>query len=98
MKFRKPFSPITRKITPARYRAIAAAILITLFSLGLESICFAPIILTPIQLMLYTSGRFRFFYDSKFSGNRLHLAGHDEGDARPHQVRDRGHRRDRAGP
>jgi hypothetical protein len=31
MKFRKPFNPITRKITPARYRAITAAILITRF-------------------------------------------------------------------
>src|SRR6266403_446561 len=29
MKFRKPFSPMTRKITPARYRAITVAILIT---------------------------------------------------------------------
>src|SRR5882762_10075922 len=32
MKFRKPFSPKTRKITPARYRAITKAILITGFS------------------------------------------------------------------
>src|SRR6202165_1406587 len=32
MKFRKPFSPKTRKITPARYRAITEAILITGFS------------------------------------------------------------------
>jgi hypothetical protein len=29
MKCRKPFSPITRKITPARYRAITEAVLIT---------------------------------------------------------------------
>src|SRR6202171_1878439 len=28
MKFRKPFSPITRKITPVRYRAITEAVLI----------------------------------------------------------------------
>jgi hypothetical protein len=32
MKFRKPFSPITRKITPARYRAITEMVLITIFS------------------------------------------------------------------
>src|SRR6202046_2600111 len=32
MKFRKPFRPKTRKITPARYRAIAEAVLITRFS------------------------------------------------------------------
>jgi hypothetical protein len=35
MKFRKPFSPKTRKITPARYRAIAEAILITGFSFAI---------------------------------------------------------------
>src|ERR1700692_1135704 len=29
MKFRKPFRPKTRKITPARYRAIAEAVFIT---------------------------------------------------------------------
>jgi hypothetical protein len=29
MKFRKPFRPKTRKITPARYRAIVEAILIS---------------------------------------------------------------------
>jgi hypothetical protein len=32
MKFRKPFSPITRKITPARYRAITETVLVTIFS------------------------------------------------------------------
>src|SRR5258707_13552418 len=35
MKFRKPFSPKTRKITPARYRAITEAILITGFSFAI---------------------------------------------------------------
>src|SRR5260221_4937657 len=35
MKFRKPFSPKTRKITPARYRAITDAILITGFSFAI---------------------------------------------------------------
>src|SRR5258705_12863823 len=35
MKFRKPFSPMTRKITPARYRAITEAILITGFSFAI---------------------------------------------------------------
>src|SRR5215510_997150 len=33
MKFRKPLRPKTRKITPARYRAIVEAVLITGFSL-----------------------------------------------------------------
>jgi MarR family 2-MHQ and catechol resistance regulon transcriptional repressor len=35
MKFRKPFSPKTRKITPARYRAITEALLITRFSFAI---------------------------------------------------------------
>src|ERR1700724_2819243 len=38
MKFRKPFSPKTRKITPARYRAITEAILITGFSFAAASL------------------------------------------------------------
>jgi hypothetical protein len=32
MKFRKPFRPKTRKVTPARYRAIAKVVFITGFS------------------------------------------------------------------
>src|SRR5207302_266997 len=39
MKFRKPFSPITRKITPARYRAITEAVLITWFSFWIDRHC-----------------------------------------------------------
>jgi MarR family 2-MHQ and catechol resistance regulon transcriptional repressor len=35
MKFRKPFRPKTRKITPARYRAIAEAVLINVFSFSI---------------------------------------------------------------
>src|ERR1700747_687274 len=38
MKFRKPLSPMTRKITPARYRAITEAILITGFSFAVASL------------------------------------------------------------
>ena len=37
MKFRKPFRPKTRKITPARYRAIAEAVFITRFSFSIGS-------------------------------------------------------------
>src|SRR5882672_6114225 len=61
MKFRKPFSPITRKITPARYRAITKAVLITRFSFSISAIALASCILMSIELMLYTSRRFRFF-------------------------------------
>src|SRR6201997_1509091 len=39
MKCRKPFSPITRKITPARYRAIMEAVLITGFSFWVGRHC-----------------------------------------------------------
>src|SRR6266404_2389845 len=39
MKFRKPFSPITRKIAPARYRAITEVVLITWFSFWIGDHC-----------------------------------------------------------
>jgi hypothetical protein len=48
MKFRKPFSPITRKITPARYRAITEAVLIIAFSFSIDANCMASIILMSI--------------------------------------------------
>src|SRR5947209_4449631 len=38
IKFRKPFRPKTRKITPARYPAIAETILITGFSFWIGSL------------------------------------------------------------
>src|SRR5216684_1331677 len=52
MKFRKPFSPITRKITPARYRAITEAVLITWFSFWIDAIALASRILISRQLMM----------------------------------------------
>src|SRR5579864_9509433 len=45
MKFRKPFSPITRKITPARNRAITEAVLITCFSFWIDAIALAAMYL-----------------------------------------------------
>src|SRR4051794_12630879 len=69
MKFRKPFRPKTRKITPARYRAIVEAVLITGFSFfGLTAIAWRPTILMSIELMMYTSWRFRFFMTRGFRG------------------------------
>src|SRR5580658_2645736 len=81
MKFRKPFRPKTRKITPARYRAIAEAVLITGFSFWIGSYSMASII-----LMMYTYGRFRFFHEPRHSGSVARLAGNNEGDARPDEV------------
>ena len=60
MKFRKPFSPITRKITPARYRAITEAVFITGFSFSIGASVLASRILMSIELMMYASGRFKF--------------------------------------
>src|SRR6516162_3735199 len=87
MKFRKPFSPITRKITPARYRAITEAVLITGFSFSIGAIALASRILMSIDSMMYTSGRFRFFYDPRHSRDGPPLASDDEGDARSDEVR-----------
>src|SRR6266404_7342926 len=68
IKFRKPFRPKTRKITPARYRAIAEAFFITWFSFWIGSHSMASIILIAIQLMMYTSWRFRFFMNRGIQG------------------------------
>src|SRR3984893_7931046 len=68
MKFRKPFRPKTRKITPARYRAITETVLITRFSFSFGSHSMAPSILISIQLMMYTSWRFRFFMNRGIQG------------------------------
>src|SRR6266481_779954 len=87
MKFRKPFSPKTRKITPARYRAIVEAIF---------SHSTASIILMSIGLMMYTSRRIQVFYDARLSRHGPRLARNDEGDACPDEVRSRWYRRDRA--
>src|ERR1700740_2040625 len=82
MKFRKPFSPITRKITPARYRAITETVFITGFSFSVGAIALASRILISIDSMMYTSRRFRFFYAPRQSSYGPRLAGNDEGDAR----------------
>src|SRR5271155_5846685 len=55
MKFRKPLRPKTRKITPARYRAITEAILITGFSFSIGRHYMTSSILMSIELMTYTS-------------------------------------------
>src|SRR5260370_23505833 len=89
MKFRNPFRPKTRKITPARYRAITEAVLITGSPFKSRSPTIASIILISIELMAYTSRRFRFSYDPGHSSDGPCLARNDEGDARPDKVRSR---------
>src|ERR1700704_6561896 len=86
MKFRKPFKPNTRKITPARYRAIAEAVFISWFSFSIGSHYMAPIILISIQLMTYTSRRAQVFHGPRHSRARARLACHDEGDASADKV------------
>ena len=49
MKFRKPFRPKIRKITPARYRTIAEAVLINRVSFWIGRHCMASIILMSRQ-------------------------------------------------
>src|SRR6202051_2026120 len=68
MKFRKPFRPKTRKITPARYRAITEAVLITGFSFSIERHHMTSIILMSIELMAYASERFSFFMTRDLQG------------------------------
>src|SRR5260221_10392553 len=89
MKFRKPLRPKTGKITPAKYRAIVETVLIIGFSFSIGSHYLASIILISIDLMAYTSRRFRFFYDRRHSSDGPCLARNDEGDARTDKVRSR---------
>src|SRR5712672_3281306 len=86
MKFRKPFRPKTRKITPARYRAITEAVFTIGFSFWIGSQCMASIILMSIKWMMYTSWRFRFFYDARLSRDEPGLVSNDEGDAGADEV------------
>src|ERR1700694_5352060 len=88
MKFRKPFSPKTRKIKPAKYRAITEAILITEFSFAIAPLYDVKYI-DAKRLDLGILQRGCSFYDPKQSRNRPRLASHDEGDARPDKVRSR---------
>src|SRR5580693_8736654 len=68
MKLRKPFRPKTRKITPARYRAIVEKVFITVFSFWIGSHSMASIILMSISLMMYTLRRFRFLMTRAIQG------------------------------
>src|SRR6202008_1015500 len=68
MKFRKPFSPITRKITPARYRAINETVLIVGSPFRSGAVPLASCILRSIELMMYTSERFRVFMTRGIQG------------------------------
>src|SRR6266581_1221037 len=87
MKFRKPFRPKTRKITPARYRAIVEAVLITGFSF-LDLPPFHDV--NPIDVNIVDEVYFleiQVFYGARFSRHGPRLAANDEGDARPDEVR-----------
>src|SRR6516225_6096922 len=59
------------------------------FSFSIGTIALASCILISIQLMMYTLGRFRFFYDPRHSRDGSRLASNDEGDALPEKVRNR---------
>src|SRR5579872_178061 len=98
IKFRKPFRPKTRKITPARYRAIAETVLINRVLLwnGQSFDCPNHIdvkIIDDVYLL-----KIQVFYDPRHSSDGPRLARHDEGDARPDEVRSRWYRRDRSRP
>src|ERR1700676_1207772 len=89
IKFRKPFRPITRKITPARYRAIAEVVLITGFSfwIGSHSHGLNHIDLNTIDDVYFLE--IQVFYEPRYSRSGPRLASNDEGDARTDEVRSR---------
>src|SRR5712671_5610184 len=87
MKFRKPFSPITRKITPARYRAITEAVFITGFSFSIGGQCIGVTYIDVNRIDDVCFWEIQVFYDPRHDGPRLDS--NDEGDARPDKVRSR---------
>src|ERR1700733_9601941 len=94
MKFRKPFRPKTRKITPARYRAIAEMVLMTRFSFSLGS--HEPWRANHIDINIVDGVYFRRIqvsYGPRYSGAGARLARHVEGDARLGALRSSGNRR-----
>src|SRR5437870_2488934 len=68
MKCRKPFSPITRKITPARYRAITEAVLITGSPFRRGAIALASRILISRQLMMIYFWEIQVFMTRSIQG------------------------------
>src|SRR5208282_423487 len=93
MKCRKPFRPKTRKITPARYRAIAETILITRFSFGLAAIYHEAYHLDVNIVDGVYFRKIQEFYGPRCSGDVARLARHVEGDARVDALRGGGNRR-----
>src|SRR6266850_2689421 len=86
MKFKKPFRPKTRKITPARYRAIAEAVLITGFSFSIGSHCMGVKYIDVNRIDDVYFLEIQVFYDPRHSRGGPRLASNDEGDARPDEV------------
>src|SRR5690242_19790556 len=89
IKFRKPFRPKTRKITPARYRAIVEAVLITGFSFWIAS---ASNGLNHIEVNTIDDIYFweiQVFYGAKLSRHGARLARDVESNACPNEVRSR---------
>src|ERR1700676_2692596 len=89
MKFRKPFRPKTRKIAPARYRAIAEAVLITRFSFSVAAINDGT---NQIDVNIIDGvyfGKIQESYGPRCSGDVARLACNDEGNARADALRSR---------
>src|SRR5215470_2639046 len=87
MKFRKPFSPITRKITPARYRAITEAVLITGFSFSIGYFCRATLRASDRCLDVREHAELREHHRSRgVAVERLDLAVHETEDVTARRV------------
>src|SRR5579871_6147105 len=79
MKFRKPFRPKTRKITPARYRAIADTVRISFLSATIMNHRINHIEVNIVDGVYFK--KIQVFYGSKYSRTGARLACDDEGDA-----------------
>src|SRR5215472_2748911 len=93
IKCRKPFRPKTRKITPARYRAITETVLIVGFSFRLKPIYHGVNHLDVNIVDGVYFRRIQVSYGRWHSGYVARLARHVEGDARAGPLRSSGNRR-----
>src|SRR5450432_1322626 len=89
MKFRRPLRPKTRKITPARYRAIAEAVFMTGFSFWIGNHFHGVNHIDANIIDEVYFWEIQVFYDARLSRHGPRLAGNDEGDALPDEVRSR---------
>src|SRR5260370_21318026 len=87
MKYRNPFTPKTRKITPIRYRAIAETVLITSSPFGLTAVKAGVNYIDVNRIHDVYFLKIQILYVPRHQGFPSRVACHDEGNARADALR-----------